>query len=164
MLAQFPALDTPQAAPKDAFVRRTPAHEARTAGPMPVYHPAAPVRANYADTQGTAPDSPQAPSFSDFLDIINPLQHIPLVNIAYRHVSGDTIGGLAQIIGGALFGGPIGAVAGTASAIAQYQTGRSPADAVISAFGGDSPARTPPRTYVDLSAPIQKRYNFNRTV
>src|SRR5690606_11179623 len=35
-----------------------------------------------------APDaaapSRAAPSFGDFLDMINPLQHIPLVNLAYR--------------------------------------------------------------------------------
>ena len=49
-------------------------------------------------------------SFSDIIDIINPLQHIPIINSAYRKITGDTIAPAMQIVGGALFGGPIGAI------------------------------------------------------
>ena len=42
--------------------------------------------------------------FDDFLDIINPLQHIPLLNIAYRDLTGDTIDGAAQLLGAIPFG------------------------------------------------------------
>lgn len=49
-------------------------------------------------------------SFSDIIDIINPLQHIPIINSFYRKITGDTIAPVMQIVGGALFGGPIGAV------------------------------------------------------
>ena len=42
--------------------------------------------------------------FSDFLDIINPLQHIPIVGAIYREVTGDEIGPVAQLIGGGLYG------------------------------------------------------------
>lgn len=48
-------------------------------------------------------------SFGDILDIINPLQHIPVVNSLYRKLTGDTIAPAMQIAGDALFGGPIGA-------------------------------------------------------
>ena len=54
--------------------------------------------------------------FFDFLDIINPLQHIPIVGTIYRHITGDEIGVVAQVAGGALFGGAIGAAAGVATA------------------------------------------------
>lgn len=48
-------------------------------------------------------------TFGDIIDIINPLQHIPIVNSIYRKVTGDVIAPAMEIAGGALFGGPIGA-------------------------------------------------------
>lgn len=57
--------------------------------------------------------------FLDFLDIINPLQHIPVVSTIYQHVTGDTIKPAAEIFGGALFGGPVGAMAGAVTTIAK---------------------------------------------
>ncbi|MFT5394891.1 MAG: hypothetical protein ACI85N_000070 [Gammaproteobacteria bacterium] len=48
-------------------------------------------------------------SFGDFLDIINPLQHIPVISTIYRKITGDIIAPSMQIAGDALFGGPIGA-------------------------------------------------------
>jgi len=48
-------------------------------------------------------------TFWDFLDIINPLQHIPGISSLYRAVTGDEIGSVAKIAGGTLFGGPLGA-------------------------------------------------------
>lgn len=47
-------------------------------------------------------------SFWDVLDVINPLQHIPIVNTVYRELTGDKIGSGAKLIGGGLFFGPIG--------------------------------------------------------
>ena len=46
--------------------------------------------------------------FDDFLDLINPLQHIPIISTIYREITGDTISDGARIFGGALFGGPPG--------------------------------------------------------
>jgi len=50
-------------------------------------------------------------TFGDIIDIINPLQHIPIVNSIYRNITGDTIEPAMKIAGGALFGGPLGAIA-----------------------------------------------------
>jgi hypothetical protein len=47
-------------------------------------------------------------SFADFIDIINPLQHIPIVSTLYRSMTGDTIGGPARIHGGAAVWGSRG--------------------------------------------------------
>src|SRR3546814_6236130 len=44
-------------------------------------------------------------TFGDFLDIINPLQHIPLVSTLYRAITGDEISPHARILGATLFGG-----------------------------------------------------------
>lgn len=63
--------------------------------------------------------SPQGDfSFGDFIDIINPLQHIPVIGTIYRAMTGDTVSQPAsQILGDALYGGPIGAITSIASAI-----------------------------------------------
>lgn len=60
---------------------------------------AGPMAAEKVGTQG---------SFGDILDIANPLQHIPIVSNIYRALTGDAISTPARIIGGTLFGGPIG--------------------------------------------------------
>lgn len=47
--------------------------------------------------------------FRDVLDLVNPLQHIPLVGNLYRRMSGDVLDPAIRVAGGALFGGAIGA-------------------------------------------------------
>lgn len=47
-------------------------------------------------------------SFKDLLDIVNPLQHIPVVGSIYRYLTGDEPSGADRIIGDSLYGGPIG--------------------------------------------------------
>lgn len=46
--------------------------------------------------------------FSDLLDVVNPLQHLPGVAPVYRASTGDTISTAARLAGGALLGGPVG--------------------------------------------------------
>lgn len=60
-------------------------------------------------------------TFGDIIDIINPLQHIPIINNIYRNVTGDTIAPAMQVAGGALFGGPIGAVTSLVMTVFQSQ-------------------------------------------
>lgn len=48
-------------------------------------------------------------TFGDIIDIVNPLQHIPIVSNIYRKITGDVIAPAMEIAGGALFGGPLGA-------------------------------------------------------
>ena len=63
-------------------------------------------------------------SFLDFLDIINPLQHIPLVSKIYRKITGDLIDPASKIAGSALYGGPIGAVTSLFDVMIENSTGR----------------------------------------
>ncbi len=49
-------------------------------------------------------------TFGDILDIINPLQHIPIISTIYRSITGDDIAAAPKVAGGALFGGVIGLV------------------------------------------------------
>ncbi|WP_299444199.1 hypothetical protein [uncultured Rhodospira sp.] len=76
-------------------------------------------------------------SFWDLLDIINPLQHIPIIGSIYREITGDEIKSYAQVAGSALYGGGIGALAGIATMVVTESTGKEPAQLVLAAFTGD---------------------------
>jgi hypothetical protein len=81
--------------------------------------------------------------FWDFVDIVNPLQHIPVVNTIYRELTGDTIKGVSRVIGGGLYGGVIGLVAGIGSAIVAETTGKDPGEhvlAMLTGSGDETPA------------------------
>ena len=72
--------------------------------------------------------------WDDFADLVNPLQHIPLVNIAYRAMSGDQIYGAASLLDVGF--GPI-AGAGTVFQLAyQSTTGVSLEDQAVAAVFG----------------------------
>jgi hypothetical protein len=78
-------------------------------------------------------------SFEDLLDVLNPLQHIPIVSSIYRELTGDTIRAPARIFGGALFAGPVGAAASFVDAIIDETTGRDTGGHVFALFE-DAPA------------------------
>jgi hypothetical protein len=73
--------------------------------------------------------------FSDLVDIINPLQHIPIIGSIYREVTGDTIKPVSRIIGGAAFGGIAGAASSVANVIVEEETGKDIAGNIASALG-----------------------------
>lgn len=62
--------------------------------------------------------------FDDFLDIINPLQHIPVISTLYREFTGDEIESGARMIGGGIFGGGLGLVAAVANSAIEAETGK----------------------------------------
>lgn len=61
--------------------------------------------------------------WDDFIDIINPLQHIPVVAQIYRAVTGDQAYGLSNFIGAAPFG-PISVASAIVDTVIRSQTGR----------------------------------------
>lgn len=78
-------------------------------------------------------------SFSDILDIINPLQHIPGLAYLYRELTGDEIGHAPRVLGGALFGGLIGAIVSLVNVIVDEETGKDIGEHAIALLfdGGD---------------------------
>ncbi len=74
-------------------------------------------------------------SFGDVIDMINPLQHLPVLGMIYRNITGDTIKPISNIIGGTIFGGPIGAVSSTINVIVKDRTGKDIAENVLSIAG-----------------------------
>lgn len=75
-------------------------------------------------------------SFGDFLDIVNPLQHLPVVGTIYRALTHDTIDTPEKLVGDALYGGPLGLLSSLADTGFQAATGRSFGDTVLSWFTG----------------------------
>lgn len=77
--------------------------------------------------------------FDDFLDIVNPLQHVPLINVAYRALSGDEIYGAARLFDAGL--GPIAGASTVFDLAFTSTTGASMEDQAIAAvFGPDESA------------------------
>ena len=97
--------------------------------------------------------------FFNMIDIVNPLQHIPVVSALYRNVTGDEINPVARIAGGGLYGGAIGAASATANAMIEVQTGKDIGDHVLNAFAGDK-AAAEAMELVELPR-SKKSYNHN---
>lgn len=118
------------------------ATETATATRLPVLLPGRRSELSKAEAEFFAPTKAGDDSgggFATFLDVINPLQHIPVVSTLYRELTGDTISPAARIAGAALYGGPIGAGIAIVGAVAEQVSGESPDQMLASAlgFGGD---------------------------
>jgi len=74
--------------------------------------------------------------FADFIDIINPLQHIPIVATIYRNFSSDQIGAAPRVIGGALWGRIGGLVTGLVNALVEWWSGKDIGDHIYAALFG----------------------------
>ena len=75
--------------------------------------------------------------FGDLLDIINPLQHLPVISSIYRSLTGDEISPAARLAGGALFGGPIGFAGALISGVVEDVTDTTLGEVIVDAFTGD---------------------------
>ncbi|MBU0800086.1 MAG: hypothetical protein KKA05_03700 [Alphaproteobacteria bacterium] len=142
--ARFNAIDPTISAPKARPVFRMQDND-RMAGSVPVWDsrpaPQTQIEAqlsgteqntgnfthamSYAESAGHTAAAEEEPfGFFDLLDMVNPLQHIPIVSTLYRSVTGDEIKPVAKIVGGTIFGGPAGGAASFANVIIEHETGR----------------------------------------
>ncbi len=113
-------------------------------------------------------------SFSDVLSTLNPLQYIPVIGTIYRSITGDSAPEAAQVLMGALVGGPLGLIASAASAIVEQTTGKDigqhalamllpqgdapPANAQNQHYAANTPATSAPTSVSAAggeSAPVQ---------
>jgi hypothetical protein len=88
------------------------------------------------DAKQAAPATHHGFSFHDFLSIINPLQHLPIVGTIYRAITGEKIGVPERIAGDALYGGLWGAISGVANAAFEAVTGKDVGETVLALFTG----------------------------
>jgi hypothetical protein len=78
-------------------------------------------------------------TFLDFLDVINPLQHIPVIGTMYREMTGDTMDPGSRVIGGTLFLGPFGTVSALANVMVDDATGKDMGEHVLAFFDDPQP-------------------------
>jgi hypothetical protein len=97
-------------------------------------------------------------SFGDFLDMVNPLQHIPVVSSIYRAVTGETINPVSRVAGDILYGGAIGAasaviggIGAIANASVEQETGKDGAGVVVAALFGSDDTKSAPVQVADAS-------------
>jgi hypothetical protein len=103
-------------------------------------------------------DGPQQEGFfHHLLDVINPLQHLPLVGTLYRAITGEHIGPVEKVMGDTLYGGMWGAASSVADLAFEGLTGKSLEDTVLGWFshGGHGKAAkvTAPNISPDTSLP-----------
>lgn len=80
-------------------------------------------------------------SFDDIVDIVNPLQHLPIISTLYQHYANDPISTFPKIAGDTLYGGPIGLLTSVADTVFEKATGKSFGDTVLAwVTGDDTPA------------------------
>jgi len=86
-------------------------------------------------------------SFKDLIDMVNPLQHIPVIGTLYRHITGDAINTVPKIAGDTLYGGLEGFAGSVADTIFEKITGKSFGDTIydmaanlFDGSSGDAPA------------------------
>lgn len=106
----------------------------QVAAPAPVAHaPAATTDVAKADS-GEKKES----FFQHILDVINPLQHLPIIGTIYRAATGERLDPVEKIGGSALYGGLWGAVTAVADVAFEAITGKSVEDTVMAWFKSDS--------------------------
>jgi hypothetical protein len=100
-----------------------------------VFSPAPAASAGTAPAAATAADGKPAEQSESFfhhiLDVINPLQHLPVIGTIYRAITGEHIGTVEKIAGDALYGGLWGAVASVADVAFEAVTGKSVEDTAL---------------------------------
>jgi hypothetical protein len=80
--------------------------------------------------------------FNHVLDVVNPLQHLPVVGTLYRAITGDKIGAVEKIAGDTLYGGLWGAVGSVADVAFEAATGKDFGATMLAMVTGSHDAPT----------------------
>jgi hypothetical protein len=92
-----------------------------------------------------ATDSTSQPEHESFfhhlLDVVNPLQHLPIIGTIYRAITGERLDAVEKIAGDTLYGGLWGAVSSIADVAFEGLTGKSFEDTAIALFKSDDKTR-----------------------
>lgn len=102
-------------------------------------------------------DGGDGPSFKDVIDIINPLQHIPVINTIYRHLTGDEEGAVADVGGGALYMGPVGLIGSLVDLAVKSESGKSIGDNILSWLGMGDDDDAPAEAAKTAEAQVQQQ-------
>ena len=86
------------------------------------------------DVAAATPAQPHESFFHHLLDVINPLQHLPVIGTIYRAITGEHLGPVEKIAGDTLYGGLWGAVSSIADVAFEGITGKSFEDTALALF------------------------------
>ena len=101
------------------------------------YHNPSPAGPGAA-AQSSSGSTSLGTAFHDLLDIVNPLQHLPVIGTLYRAITGDQIGKFEKVAGDSLYGGLWGAVSSVADLAFEAVTGKDFGDTVLALFKSNS--------------------------
>ena len=107
-------------------------------GRIQVAAPAPVVKVATADAAKAESGEEKESFFQHILDVINPLQHLPIIGTIYRAATGERLDAVEKIAGDALYGGLWGAVTAAADVAFEAITGKSVEDTVMAWFKSDS--------------------------
>lgn len=93
-----------------------------------------------ADQTG-APAEKQESFFHHLWDVVNPLQHIPVIGTIYRAITGEKLDAVEKIAGDTLYGGLWGAVSSIADVAFEGLTGKSFEETALALFKSDDKTR-----------------------
>jgi hypothetical protein len=125
---------------------------------LPVAVPPAstPADQKSASSSNAAPKSSDWDfSFHNLLDIVNPLEHLPIIGTLYRAITGTHIGIPEKIAGDALYGGLWGAVSSVADAAFEAVTGKDFGSTVLAFFTGHHSENTALASNVTVTPAVQ---------
>jgi hypothetical protein len=113
-------------------------YHAMISSPSPAAEKAAPTAGAAAKPDPAKPDEG---FFHHLLDVVNPLQHLPVIGTIYRAITGEHLGAVERIAGDTLYGGLWGAVSSVADVAFEGLTGKSVEDTVLAWFKSDTHSR-----------------------
>jgi hypothetical protein len=103
---------------------------------------------------------------SDAIDIVNPLQHLPVIGSLYREFTGDSLDPFSRIVGNTLFFGPFGAAFSSVNVAVEVMTGKDMVSNLIAVIKDENTNTTEPKTAhthsINLTTPtIDTNNNIN---
>jgi hypothetical protein len=75
--------------------------------------------------------------FDNLLDVVNPLEHLPIVSTIYNAITGNKSGDLEKVAGDTLYGGLIGLASSVVDLAFEKITGKDFGDTMLAAVGID---------------------------
>jgi hypothetical protein len=137
-------------------------YHAMIASPAPATVRSASLLAQSGNASPTAELTPTAAQphegfFHHLWNVVNPLQHVPVIGTIYRAITGEHLDPVEKIAGDTLYGGIWGAVSSVADVAFEGLTGKSFEDTAIALFNGGSHTRlaaakvTAPTITADIS-------------
>jgi len=119
-----------------------PQYYPRASSPGPVRSESVIVTAT-KEADAAAPDKAKQNDgfFHHLLEVINPLQHLPIIGTIYRAITGDKMSSAEKLMGDTLYGGMWGAITSVADVAFEGLTGKSFEDTALSLFKSDGRSR-----------------------